>query len=252
MAKSSLATSYPAYAGNYTKGRNTKITQITLHHMAGVLTAKQCGAIFQKVGRNGSSNYGVGSDGSIGCYVDEANTAWADSNWPSNCRTVSIEISNSSTGGQWPVGSKTWNAAVKLVADIAKRNNLGKLKVGTNLRKHSDFAVTTCPGPYMTSKMEQFAKEVNDINYPPAKPATSTTTKPATTTTSGQKFANGTKVTIMSAGNAASDGSGATARGIGYVRYVLSYTKGKKYPYKIGSQSGVVTGYYQESALKKA
>ena len=67
MSKSSLTQIIvPADVGNYTKGRDgRKIEQICLHHMAGRLTAEQCGRIFQAKGRYGSSHYGVGYDGSI-------------------------------------------------------------------------------------------------------------------------------------------------------------------------------------------
>ena len=83
MSKSLLATEfYPAYEGNYTKGRSgRKIEAITIHHMAGKLTARQCGAIFQRVGRNGSSHYGIGYNGEIANYVDENDTAWTNSNF---------------------------------------------------------------------------------------------------------------------------------------------------------------------------
>ena len=49
MGKSSLATiSVPAYSGNYTQGRRgNKISKITVHHMAGVMSATQCGALWQ-------------------------------------------------------------------------------------------------------------------------------------------------------------------------------------------------------------
>ena len=82
----------PAYTGNYTKGRSgKKIEFITIHHMAGILSVENCGKVFQKVGRNGSSHYGIDSDGRIGQYVNEEDTAWTNSNWDSNCKSVTIE-----------------------------------------------------------------------------------------------------------------------------------------------------------------
>ena len=45
-------------------------------------------------GRNGSSTYGIGSDGRIACYVDENDIAWCNSNWDSNVRSASIETAN--------------------------------------------------------------------------------------------------------------------------------------------------------------
>ena len=61
----------------------------------------------------------------------------------------------------------------------------------------------------------------------------------------------GDKVEIIKSGNASKDGKGATSYGIGYVRYINKIYKDAKYPYKVGSKSGVTTGYYKKSALKK-
>lgn len=162
-----ISATYPAYQGNYTKGRSgRKIEAITIHHMAGRLTAKQCGAIFQKVGREGSSHYGIGYDGKIALYVDESNTAWTNSNWDSNCKSVTIETSDDNSS--WYVNDTTLNSLIKLVADIAKRNNLGKLVKGKNLTWHSLVAdkgrETTCPGDYLRSKIQYIADEANKIN----------------------------------------------------------------------------------------
>lgn len=167
MSNSAFATvKVPAYKGNYTKGRSSKISEITIHHVAAIVTAQRCGEEFQRVGREGSSHYGIGNDGEIGIYVNECDTAWANSNWESNCRAVSIETSNSSTGGDWPVSNKALNSLILLCADIAKRNGLGKLVPGKNLTWHSMYAATTCPGNYLRSKMEYIAKEANKINEP--------------------------------------------------------------------------------------
>lgn len=164
MSKSSLVNvNVPADEGNYTKGRSgRKIEAICLHHMAGRLTAEQCGRIFQAKGRYGSSHYGVGYDGSIANYVDEEDTAWTNSNWDSNCKSVTIETSDNDNS--WYVNDITLNALIKLVADIAKRRNLGKLVPGKNLTWHSMFTNTTCPGDYLRSKMQYIADEANKIN----------------------------------------------------------------------------------------
>lgn len=170
MVSSPLVDDYVmANTSNFTVGRRgTKIDTIFMHHMAGVLTARQCGNIFAKAGRGGSAHYGIGSDGRIGCYVDEGNIAWHCGNWPWNCRSIGIELSNSSTGGDWPVSDRTLELAAQLVADIAKRNGMGRLVVGQNLKKHNDVSSTVCPGPYVTSRMQWIADRANAINYPPA------------------------------------------------------------------------------------
>ena len=166
MSNSKLATvKVPADKGNYTKGRQgRKISMITIHHMAGIMTAKQCGKVFQKKGRAGSTHYGVGIDGKIGLYVDEKNTAWSNTNWIANTKSVTIETSNDKRGGKWHVSDKTLNQLIKLVADIAKRNDLGKLVKGKNLTWHSMYCATECPGDYLRSKISYIAEKANEIN----------------------------------------------------------------------------------------
>lgn len=163
MSNSSLINArIPAYVGNYSKGRSgNTISRITLHHMAGILTIEQCGKIFQRAGRNASSNYGIGNDGRIGLYVDEENRAWTSSNRDNDRKAVTIEISNCEVGGNWKVSDKALNSTIELCVDICRRNGIKKLVKGENLTWHRMFAKTTCPGEYLLSKMEWIAETVN-------------------------------------------------------------------------------------------
>lgn len=165
MSNSSLATEkYMAHSNNYSVGRSgRKIEKVTVHHMAGVLTARQCGSIFQNGNRQASSNYGIGKNGEIALFVDEKNTSYADANWDSNCKSVTIECSNNKTGGDWTISDTVLNSLIKLVADIFKRNNLGKAVKGKNVTWHSMYAATACPGNYLRSKMDYIVDEVNKI-----------------------------------------------------------------------------------------
>ena len=152
-----------ADSSNYTSGRYSDITEITIHHMAGVLSAEECGWIFQRPGRNGSSHYGIGNDGEIANYVDEDDTAWTNSNWESNCRAITIETSNCEIGGDWPVSDDALNGLIRLVADIAKRYNITLIK-GETVTWHSMYAATECPGDYLRSKIDYIIDEANKIN----------------------------------------------------------------------------------------
>lgn len=164
MPYSSLATfRVPAYVENYTKGRSSKIKEITVHHMSGKLTAQRCGELFQAVGRCGSSHYGIGYEGEIANYVDEADTAWTNSHWVSNCRAVTIEVSNSLNAYPWPVSDASLNSLIRLIADIARRNGLGTLVKGKNLTWHQMYAATDCPGDYLLAKMDYIVSEANKL-----------------------------------------------------------------------------------------
>lgn len=154
----------PASESNFTYGRSGySLKKITVHHCAGVMSAESIGYLWQNPGRECSSHYGIGNDGRIGQYVDESNTAWTDSNWESNCTSVTIETSNSSTGGDWPVSDEALNSLIRLCADISIRNGLGLLVPGDNLTWHSMYAPTECPGNYLRSKMQYIADESNKI-----------------------------------------------------------------------------------------
>ena len=162
MSNSSLAEKF-IKATHFSKGRSgRKIETITIHHMAGVLTCEQCGRIFQG-NRQASAHYGVGSDGRIAQYVDEADTAWSNSNWDSNCKSITIETSNSSVGGNWPISDKVINSLIRLVADVSKRNNITLVK-GKTVVWHQMYTATTCPGEYLLSKMDYIIEEANKIN----------------------------------------------------------------------------------------
>ncbi len=287
MSKSSLVEiNVPAYESNYTTGRSGRsIEAITIHHMAGVLSAEQCGRIFQTVGRNGSSHYGIGNDGRIASYVDEDNTAWTNSNWDSNCKSVTIETSNSEMGGTWPVSDNALNSLIRLVADIAKRNNLGTLVPGENLTWHSMFTNTSCPGDYLRSKMQYIADEANKVNSSPAKSideiadeviAGKWGNQPerqqrleaagynyqevqdavnARYNKSTDELKVGDKVQIIATGNASSYGNSGAAYGVGWVRYITAIYNDRPFPYQVGNEgktdSENTTGFYAKSALHK-
>lgn len=188
MTKSSLATSVvEASSSNYTKGRRGyKVCKFTPHHMAGILTAKQCGKIFQNSSRGASANYGIGNNGEIACYVGEENRAWTSSSSSNDCQAITVEVSNCEIGGDWKISDAAWNSLVNLAVDVCKRYNFRLEFDGTlngSLTYHSMFTATSCPGPYLKGRMKELASTVNSIldgnsSAPsPSKPSTSTKRK---------------------------------------------------------------------------
>ena len=156
---------YTLISPNKTSPRNKPITKITIHHMAGNLSIEKCGNIFVNPTRKASSNYGIGSDGRIGLYVDEKDRAWTSGNRENDNQAVTIEVANDVVGGIWHVSDKAMESLILLCVDICKRNGIEKLiytgdKTG-NLTMHKWFQATTCPGPYLESKFPYIADEVN-------------------------------------------------------------------------------------------
>lgn len=175
MGYSSLV-DYIKISPNKTSPRNHKIDTITIHCMAGNLTIETCANVFAHTSRQASSNYGVGTDGRIGCYVDENDRSWCSSNRANDMRAITIEVANdggADTG--WHVSGVAMNSLIKLVADICKRNNIKKLvwsdnkddrinhRNGCNMTVHRDFKNKACPGDYLMSKMPYIADEVNKL-----------------------------------------------------------------------------------------
>lgn len=153
---------YLAHPNNYTKGRaGKKIKKVTIHHMAGILTAKQCGTIFQDESRKASANYGIGKNAEIGLYVNEEDTSYADANLESNRTSVTIECSNCETGDDWKVSDKVLEKLIELIVDIFKRNEITKAIKGETITWHRMYSPTICPGDYLRSKMDYICEEVN-------------------------------------------------------------------------------------------
>ena len=186
MSSSSLV-NFTRLSPNHSGRRTQPVSKITVHHMAGDLTVEQCGAVFASASRQASANYGIGTDGRVGLYVDEANRSWASSSAWNDNRAVTIEVANSSTGGDWPVSDAAWSKLAELCADICRRNGIGELTwtggADGSLTCHYMFTATACPGPYLKARMGRLASEVNarlggsapaDPPAPEQKPAANT------------------------------------------------------------------------------
>lgn len=157
--------SYTKISPNRTSPRKKPIRKITIHHMAGNLTVEQCGAVFAPTSRKASSNYGIGTDGRIGMYVEEKDRAWTSSSPDNDNQAVTIEVANNTLGPNWTVSDKAMSSLIDLCVDICKRNGIQRLnftgdKTG-NLTMHCYFKSTLCPGPYLKSKFPYIASEVN-------------------------------------------------------------------------------------------
>lgn len=165
MSRSKLATITTANP-YYTSGRASGKPKIFVHHMAGVMSPLQCDKALRS--RGVSTHYGIGSDGSIGSFVDEAQTAWAVGSRYWNQRSISIEVSND--GGErtgWHVSDKALQATIKLVADIATRWGYKAVTFTGNtdgvLCAHKWVAGTACPGSYLYSKFNYIATEATKL-----------------------------------------------------------------------------------------
>ena len=240
-------------SGNYTR----KITKITIHHAAGVIS----GAALQAWGHNpkcsASWQYGIGNDGVIGLMTDEKNRAWTSSSPTNDYQAVTIEVSNSATGGNWPVGDKAYKALLDLCTDICKRNGIAKLTFdGTpngSLTHHSMFAATSCPGKFLLDRFPQICAEVNkrlgvqSTSTTPTTPTTSTTpTAPST------DFKVGDIVQFTSGGVYTSSTAVTPAHSRGQSRCKVTQTamKARNQYHLISEDGGKVYGWVVSETVK--
>lgn len=167
-----LLVNYKRLSPNCSAPRTHKIDTITIHCMAGNLTVEGCGACFAERSRKASSNYGIGSDGRIALYVEEANRSWCSSSSANDNRAVTIEVANTVAAEPWPVSDKAYASLLNLVTDICRRNGIRKLLwrgdkslIGQvdkqNMTVHRWFAAKACPGDYLYRRMGDIASEVN-------------------------------------------------------------------------------------------
>ena len=191
MSNSPLV-NYTCISPNKTSPRNHKIDTITIHHMAGNASVETCGDVFKPKSRKASSNYGIGSDGRVGMYVEEKDRSWATSSAANDNRAVTIEVANCSGDPDWKVSDKALAKLIDLCVDICQRNGIKKLNYtgdkSGNLTMHKWFAATGCPGPYLGGKFPYIASEVNKrlgnkTTTTTTTSATTSTTKPTTSTT---------------------------------------------------------------------
>ena len=164
---------YKRITNNKTSPRNHAIDTITIHCIVGRWTAKQGCDYFATTDRECSANYVVGKDGSIGLSVEEKDRSWCSSSSSNDHRAITIEVA-SDTAHPYAVTDEAYNALIKLVADICKRNGIKKLLwkadkslIGQvnkqNMTVHRWFANKSCPGEYLYSRHSDIAAKVNAL-----------------------------------------------------------------------------------------
>lgn len=160
----------------FKKSRDRSIDTITIHHMAGNMTAENCVTMFAaENSRQCSCNYAIGSDGQIWGGVPEESESYCSSDRPNDTRAITIEVAND--GGEdtgWHVSDKAISALIDLLVDICRRRKetlpvlrwkgdkslIGKVDQ-QNITLHKWFAATGCPGPYLESQIPAIVRRVN-------------------------------------------------------------------------------------------
>ncbi len=181
--------------------RGNSITGVVVHHWAGT-----AGGVERLVHSSdaASANYIIlsqdgphGKDGDIIGSVPEERRAWTSGSLAADAPRITIEVQNSSTGGDWPVSVAALRSLVRLIADIADRYGWGTLTTA-HVRGHREFQSTTCPGPYLWSRRAQIIRDAQAARGGARVPVSHT--KPATSKRRSGKVP-GTGITVTADGD---------------------------------------------------
>lgn len=199
--------SYTKLTNNHYAGRKYPITRITPHCVVGQCSVETLGNVFYPASRRASCQYGIGSDGRIGMYVEEKNASWCSSSYDNDNRAVTIECASDTTA-PYAFRPAVYDSLVKLCADICRRNGKTKLLwLGSKekalaytpksnemvLTCHRFFANKSCPGGWMYARMGDLANKVNALLGSDTQKET--TTKPKETATKPQKVTRSIEAT---------------------------------------------------------
>lgn len=188
MSNSPLV-SYTKYSPNNSGKRAHSIDRISPHCVVGQCTIESLGGWFSQLSAKCSSNYGIGKDGRIGLFVDEANRSWCTSSSANDNRAVTIECASDTTH-PYAMHECVFESLVKLCADICKRNGKTILIWWPDKNKslnyapkanemiitvHRWFANKACPGDWLYNRLPELVQKVNILlagsNPAPVNPA---------------------------------------------------------------------------------
>ena len=174
MSNSPLV-SYTKYSPNNSGKRAHSIDRISPHCVVGQCTIESLGGWFSQLSAKCSSNYGIGKDGRIGLFVDEANRSWCTSSSANDNRAITIECA-SDTRAPYAMNSKVYDSLVRLCVDICQRYGKKKLLWLADKNKtlaykpkddemiitvHRWFANKSCPGDWLYNRLGKLAADVN-------------------------------------------------------------------------------------------
>ena len=148
---------------NCSSRQGESVTKFTPHYMGGNCSVETCGEIFAPTSRQASSNYGIGSDGRVACYVDEDTRAWTSSSGWNDRKAVTVEVANYNDEGA--ITDAAWESLVALGADVCRRHGFRLEYTGDqygSLTEHRMFASTDCPGEWLHARMGELARQVNE------------------------------------------------------------------------------------------
>lgn len=170
----SLLVDFTQLSPNNSGKRKQPISRITPHCYVGQVTVERMGRGFSNPEKKAAPNYGIGFDGRVGLFVDEANRSWCSSSESNDQQSVTIEIASAETA-PFMMNMVAYQKLIKLCVDICRRNGKSELiwipakttaldyrPAGNEmiLTIHEWFADKDCPGLWLKSRLTELADTV--------------------------------------------------------------------------------------------
>lgn len=153
----------------------SQIDGFIIHHVAGT---NGFGYVANANSRDSHPTYHLDNAGTLRGIVHPDRRPYSTGHGVDQ-RCVTIEIDNSSVGGEWPISDAAMNTLIELIAWQARA--AGKTHAALNVRGqeqseffvgwHQQYVATACPGPYIINRLGWIIEQVNlKLNPPPAPP----------------------------------------------------------------------------------
>lgn len=164
------------FKGKKQGDRTKPVSKITIHHMAGKMTAKRCAEYHRDSKKKASANFYIGYDGDIVQGIPQNKKAWTSSSSENDNVAITIECSNNGGAPDWTISDKTYQSLINLCVYLCKKYNINPYFDGTKngtITIHKMFSRTACPGPYLerlitSHKLEEDIKKNltnNNMSY---------------------------------------------------------------------------------------
>ena len=150
---------------NFSSRNGQKITKITIHHAAGIISGTNLANIFKPTRRAASCNYCIGKDGEIIGVVPEELRSWCSRSKWNDEQAITIEVSNCSGKPNWEISDVVMNSLIELCADICRRYCIVPYFNGTkdaSMTFHYMFEATECPGAYIKNHIQEIIARINN------------------------------------------------------------------------------------------
>lgn len=166
---------YTNITPNKSSRNGCAVDRLTIHCMAGHMTAKACADYFAKSSTQASANYCIGSDGEVAISCPPEYRSWCSSNGDNDRRAITIEVS-SDNKHPYIFDSKALDTLMEFVPNVMKMYNKDTLVYIPDKDKalayqpkpnemlltfHRWFKNKACPGDWWMGMQDAFVNEIN-------------------------------------------------------------------------------------------